>query len=181
MDEDLIETLRERLALRQAPKGVTRREGALESNYSDSVLDDYRSGDPVKAGIAAFRLRSFVGVKKNSPLDREASRKIALALLGRLRNQPGHLGASDLEIGILLWDEGELKRPDVEALVERLQGRHDMAIAGLASLLIPIIGTAFLSGYLSSVELFETGGMGGPGRALLREMAEEAIAAFNRK
>jgi hypothetical protein len=169
------------LASSRRPEGFSRPGDAAETDFSESVLDDYCSGDPVRAGIAAFRLRSFLGAKQHAPVNPEISGKIASALLGRLRAQPDHLGGSDLEIGVILWLQRELKSTDIETLVEYLQGRHDMAVAGLASQLIPIIGTAFLSGYLSSSVLFETGGMGGPTRPLLREMAQEALAAFNRK
>ena len=60
-----------------------------------------------------------------------------------------------------------------------MKGEDDFSVASEAGHLLPIIGTDFIQDYLTSKELFETGGMGGPKRHLIREMAEDALRKFN--
>jgi hypothetical protein len=60
-----------------------------------------------------------------------------------------------------------------------MKGVDDFSVATEASRLLQIIGTEFMQDYLRSTELFETGGMGGPQRPLIREMAAAALSNFN--
>jgi hypothetical protein len=179
MDDDLIQTVRAQVAASNRSVGLSFDEARLTTVYSQELVDQYRSAESAASGVAAFRLEAFLSEPTNHPVGEHATRAIADALRARSVQRTLSLGMSDLRIGLALHAYGSFDQKDVESLVTSMQGVDDFSVATEAPRLLPIIGPDFIQDYLRSTELFETRGMGGPQRPLIREMAEAALSNFN--
>jgi hypothetical protein len=177
MDEDQIQIMRERIAASKRKVGLSFDDARKTTRYSQDLLNQYRSGDSGASRVAAFRIDAYLAEPTNRPICESELSSIAEAL--RLRISHRALAKSDLRIGLALHSCGAFDQQDVTSLVESMKGTDDFSVASEGERLLPIIGTDFIQDYLSSTELFETGGMGGPQRPLIREMAEEALRTFN--
>ena len=179
MDDDLIHTVRAQVAASNRKIGLSFDEARQTTKYSQELLDQYQSTDTGKSGVAAFRLDAFLSEPANHPVGEHETKAIAHALRVRSAQPALQLAMSDLRIGLTLHASGSFDHADVASLVTSMQGVDDFSVATEAPRLLPIIGPDFLQDYLRSTELFETGGMGGPKRPLIREMAERALRNFN--
>jgi len=177
MEEDLIQIMREKVAASKMKVGLSFDEAAKTTKYSQDLLDQYCSTDSGKSGAAAFRIDAYLAEPANQPIHDFELTSIAAALRSRIAQC--RLSGSDLRIGLALYSHGAFDRQNVASLVASMKGSDDYSVASEAQRLLPIIGTDFIQDYLRSTELFETGGMGGPQRPLIREMAEEALRCFN--
>ena len=178
MADDLIQTVRAQVAASNRKVGLSFDEARLTTAYSKDLVDQYRSTESAASGVAAFRLEAFLSEPTNHPVGEYEARAIADALRARSVQRASSLGINDLRIGLALHASGSFDRMDVESLVTSMQGVDDFSVASEAPRLLPIIGPDFIQDYLRSTELFETGGMGGPQRPLIREMAEAALGNF---
>lgn len=176
MDEDLIQILREQIAASKRKVGLSFDEARKTTRYCEDLLNQYRSADGRASAIAAFRIDAYLTEPANRPLRESEFSSIADAL--RLRISQRTLGSSDLRIGLALHSHGAFDHQDVASLVASMKDTHDLSVVAEAGRLLPIIGTDFIQDYLRSTKLSETGGMGGPLRPLVREMAEEALRSF---
>lgn len=177
MDADEI---RERIKASTRRVGLSFDEAAATTVFSSELLDQYLSPDSGAHGVAAFRIEAFLTAPQNRPFKASTLTSIAHAL--RRRIAAGlKLAASDLQIGLKLTAAGNFSRDDLASLVQAMKGVDDFSVASSAAVLLPIIGPDFIQDYLVSTELFETGGMGGPQRPLIREMATEAVRDFKRQ
>lgn len=177
MDEDQIQMMRERIAASSRKVGLSFDDVRETTTYSQNLLDQYISADSGASGVAAFRIDAYLTEPTNHPIAASELKSIADALRTRIS---GHaLAKSDLRIGLALYSFGAFDRDDVGSLVASMKGGDDFAVASEAAHLLPILGIGFIQDYLTSTELFETGGMGGPQRPLIREMAEESLREFN--
>ena len=155
-------------------------EAAATTVFSSDLLDQYLSSESGAHGVAAFRIEAFLTAPQNRPIKDSTLTSIADAL--RRRMAAGlKLAGSDLQIGLKLTAAGHFYRNDLASLVQAMKGVDDFSVASAAAVLLPIIGPEFIQDYLVSTELFETGGMGGPQRPLIREMAAEALSDFKRQ
>jgi len=179
MDDDLIQTVRAQVAASNRSVGLSFDEARMTTAYSQELVDQYRSAEGAASAVAAFRLEAFLSEPTNHPVDEHETKAIADALRARSVQRTLSLGMSDLRIGLALHASGSFDQKDVESLVTSIQGIDDFSVASEAPRLLPIIGTDFIQDYLRSTELFETGGMDGPQRPLIREMAVAAISNFN--
>ena len=177
MEEDLIQIMREQVAASKRKVGLSFDEAKKTTKYSQDLLDQYRSTDTGESGVAAFRIDAYLAEATNQPVPQVELTSMAAALRTRIAQHT--LGRSDLRIGLSLYSHGAFDRQDVASLVESMKGSDDYSVASEAQRILPIIGTDFVQDYLRSTELFETGGMGGPQRPLIREMAEEALRCIN--
>jgi len=177
MEEDLIQIMREQVAASKRKAGLSFDEAKETTKYSQHLLDQYCSTDSGVSGVAAFRFDAYLAEPANQPFPQFELASIATALRSRIAQHT--LGRSDLRIGLALHSHGAFDRQDVASLVASMKGSDDYSVASEAQRLLPIIGTDFVQDYLRSTELFETGGMGGPQRPLIREMAEEALRCFD--
>jgi len=179
MNKDLIQTMREQVAASNRKIGLSFDDAKKTTKYSQHLLDQYRSTESGTSGVAAFRLDAFLTESTNHPFCEAQLNSIAYVLRSRISNHT--LTMSDLGIGLALHSFGSFCRRDVASLVASMKGADDFSLASEAPRLLPIVGTDFIQSYLTSIELFETGGMGGPQRPLIREMAEEALTNFKAK
>ncbi len=179
MDEDLINAVRSQVeATKRRRIGLSFVEAQETTVFSASLLEQYLSTDGGLHGIAAFRIEAFLAAPKNHPIDSSILSSIAAALRQRTGASEPRLSHGDLRIALALSPLGFLDRSDVESLVHAMKGVADYSVASEASRLLAIIGPEFIRDYLTSTEPFETGGMGGPQRPLIREMATEALREF---
>ncbi|MEO5915272.1 MAG: hypothetical protein ABIS50_13640 [Luteolibacter sp.] len=179
MDEDLNQTMREQVAASNRKIGLSFDDAHKTTMYSQALLDQYRLIESSTSGVAAFRLDAFLTEPSNHPVREAHLNSIAEALRFRISNHT--MAESDLRIGLALHSFGSFDRRDVALLVAAMKGSCDFSLVSEAPRLLPIVGAEFIQSYLTSTELFETGGMGGPQRPLIREMAEEAYTNFNAK
>lgn len=179
MDDDLIQTVQAQIAESTRKVGLSFDDARQTTKYSQELLNQYLSTDTGMSGVAAFRLDAFLSEPANHPVGEQETKAIADALRARLAQSTSRLGPSDLRIALTLHEFGSFAPDEVESLVASMRGVDDFFVASEAPRLLPIIGTDFLQDYLRSPELFETGGLGGPKRPLIREMAERALRNFN--
>lgn len=175
-----LDELRERIKAASRRVGLSFDEAAETTVFSSELLDRYLSPDAGIHGVAAFRLEAFLTSPKNWPLDGAVAAAIAQALRRRMEGAL-KLKGTDLKIGLQLNAAGCFNRDDLVLLVRALKGVDDFAVAAAAPTLLPLIGTAFIQDYLTSTALFETGGMGGPMRPLIQEMAAQALRDFQHR
>ncbi|MFC5456955.1 hypothetical protein [Prosthecobacter fluviatilis] len=174
MDAD---ELREQIKASNRRVGLSFDEAAETTVFSSELLDQYLSLEYGDHGVAAFRIEAFLTAAKNRPIKASVLTSIADALRQRIA-EGLKLSSSDLQMGLALAAAGHFKRDDMASLVQAMKGVNDFAVASAAAALLPIIGPDFIQDYLVSTELFETGGMGGPQRPLIQEMASEAMRDF---
>lgn len=177
MDADEI---RERIKASTRRVGLSFDEAAATTIFSSELLDQYLSSEFGVHGMAAFRIEAFLGAPKNRPIKDSVLTSIADALRRRMADAL-KLDGRDLQIGLELSASGHFNRNDIVLLVQAIKGVDDFSVASAAAALLPIIGPDFIQDYLVSTELFETGGMGGPQRPLIQEMALEALSDFKRQ
>lgn len=177
MDADEI---RERIRASTRRVGLSFEKAAETTVFSSELLDQYLSSESGVHGVAAFRLEAFLTAPKNRPIQNSVLTSIADALRRRMANTL-KLDGGDLQLGLKLTALGHFNRNDMASLVQAMKAVDDFSVASAAAALLPIIGTDFIQSYLVSTELFETGGMGGPRRPLIQEMASEAMRDFKRQ
>ena len=177
MDPDEIRNL---IKLSTRRVGLSFDEAAETTVFSSELLGQYLSSDSGAHGMAAFRIEAFLSAPKNHPIKDSVFASIADALRRR-KAAALKLAGSDLQIGLMLSASGHFNRNDMASLVQAMKGVRDFEVASAAAALLPIIGPDFIQDYLTSTELFETGGMGGPQRPLIQEMASEALRDFKRQ
>lgn len=177
MDEDQFQIMRERIAASKRKVGLSFDDARKTTTYSQDLLDQYLSADSGTSGVAAFRVDAFLTEPTNHPVPDSQLTSIAHALRARISDHT--LAKCDLRIGLALHAFGVFHREEVASLVAAMKGEDDFSVASEAAHLLPIIGTDFIQDYMTSTELFETGGMGGPMRPLIREMAEKALRNFD--
>lgn len=179
MDEDHIQTIRERIAACTRKIGLSFDNAKKATKLSQGLLDKYRSSESKTSGVAAFRLDAYLSDISNLPCSQSELSSIAQALRARIAGNSSGLGKSDLRISLELHSSGYIGQEEVEFLVKSMKGVDDFSILAEADRLISCIGSDFIQDYLSSNQLFETDGMGGEQRPLIREMAEEALTKSN--
>ena len=179
MDEDLINAVRSQIeASKRRRIGLSFDEAQETTVFSPSLLEQYLSTDRGLHGIAAFKIEAFLAAPQNHPIDSRILSSIAAATRQRTGASEPRLAHSDLRIALALSSLSFLDRSDVESMVQAMKGVDDYSVASEASRLLAIIGPEFIREYLTSTKQFETGGMGGPQRPLIREMASEALREF---
>jgi len=179
MEEDFIKTMETLKATRQGRLGLSVEEARKTTSLNDKLIDEYLCLEKAAVSThAAFRIAAVITDPETPNLKPEILVQLASALRQRIEpsNQP--LTASDIEIAIFLWTHNHIQAGLVSDVVEGLRGSADFKLAEIAPRLLPIIGTEFIQPYLTSHVLSETGGMGGPRKPLIREMARKALADF---
>ena len=173
--------LRERISASRRKIGLSFDEALETTVFSTELLNQYLSADTGTHGVAAFRFEAFLTAPQNRPIADRVLATIAEGLRRRLSDDDLNLVKSDLLIGLRLFESGHFDSDGIAALVDALKGVDDFSVASLAPTLLRVIGTDFIQDYLTSTELFETGGMGGSMRPLVREMATQALTDFERE
>jgi len=181
MDDDLINAVRSQVESSRRHVGLSFGEAQETTVFSPSLLKHYLSAEPGLSGVAAFRIDAFLSSPKNYPIESSVLSSIAVAVRQRTTAVELQLARSDLRIALALSPLGFLDRSDIESLVQAMKGVDDYSVVSEAVKLLPIIGAEFIRDYLTSTEQFETGGMGGPYRPVIREMARDALCAFEIK